>query len=134
MWGMLFWFRYMDFVFGNETEAKTFSRVHGWEVLIPSRMSLDHTRMMVHISDLNPGRFIFYFFEQTENVEERAQKISQCRKASGTHKRITVITQGLDPIVVADDGKVKKFPVIKLPKENLADTNGDGMCPEPQKH
>jgi hypothetical protein len=27
-------------------------------------------------------------------------------KASGTHKRITVITQGRDPVVVADDGKV----------------------------
>ncbi|KAI8560284.1 hypothetical protein RHMOL_Rhmol04G0243100 [Rhododendron molle] len=24
---------YMDFVFGNETEARTFSRVHGWEVM-----------------------------------------------------------------------------------------------------
>ncbi|GMN22357.1 hypothetical protein TIFTF001_048987 [Ficus carica] len=84
---------YMDFVFGNETEAKTFSRVHGWE---------------------------------TENVEEIAQKISQCRKASGTHKRITVITQGLDPIVVADDDKMKKFPVIKLPKEKLVDTYGVG--------
>lgn len=22
----------MDFVFGNETEARTFSKVHGWEV------------------------------------------------------------------------------------------------------
>lgn len=89
---------------------------------------------MVYISNLNPGRFIFHFFEQTENVEEIAQKISQCRKASGTHKRITVITQGLDPVVVADDGKVKKFPVIKLPKEKLVDTNGAGMCPELQKY
>lgn len=26
--------RYMDYVFGNETEARTFSRVHGWEVNI----------------------------------------------------------------------------------------------------
>jgi adenosine kinase len=33
-------------------------------------------------------------------------KISQLPKASGTHKRITVITQGCDPVVVADDGKV----------------------------
>ncbi|GMN39160.1 hypothetical protein TIFTF001_008390 [Ficus carica] len=93
--------QYMDFVFGNETEAKTFSRVHGWE---------------------------------TENVEETAQKISQCRKASGTHKRITVITQGLDPVVVVDDGKVKKFPVIKLPKEKLVNTNGADMCLELQKY
>ncbi|XP_050210337.1 adenosine kinase 2 [Mercurialis annua] len=84
---------YMDYVFGNETEAKTFAKVHGWE---------------------------------TENVEEIAIKISQWAKASGTHKRITVITQGADPVVVAEDGKVKLFPVILLPKEKLVDTNGAG--------
>ncbi|KAL2533626.1 Adenosine kinase 2 [Abeliophyllum distichum] len=86
-------FPYIDFVFGNETEARTFSKVHGWE---------------------------------TENVEEIALKISQLQKASGTHKRITVITQGADPVVVAEDGKVKLFPVILLPKEKLVDTNGAG--------
>ncbi|KAK2974745.1 hypothetical protein RJ640_007172 [Escallonia rubra] len=84
---------YMDFVFGNETEARTFSKVHGWE---------------------------------TENVEEIALKISQWPKASGAHKRISVITQGADPVVVAEDGKVKLFPVILLPKEKLVDTNGAG--------
>ncbi|CAN1304856.1 Adenosine kinase 2 [Linum perenne] len=82
---------YMDFVFGNETEARTFSKVHGWE---------------------------------TKNVEEIAIKISQWPKESGTYKRITVITQGADPVVVAEDGKVKTFPVIQLPKEKLVDTNG----------
>ncbi|KAI3473273.1 hypothetical protein Pfo_028770 [Paulownia fortunei] len=86
-------FPYMDYVFGNETEARTFSKVHGWE---------------------------------TENVEEIALKISQLPRASGTHKRITVITQGADPVVVAEDGKVKLFPVILLPKEKLVDTNGAG--------
>ncbi|KAF1860236.1 hypothetical protein Lal_00037574 [Lupinus albus] len=86
-------FRYMDYVFGNETEARTFSKVHGWE---------------------------------TDNVEEIAIKISQWPKASGTHKRITVITQGADPVCVAEDGKVKLFPVILLPKEKLVDTNGAG--------
>nr|DAD26749.1 TPA_asm: hypothetical protein HUJ06_028217 [Nelumbo nucifera] len=74
---------YMDYVFGNETEARTFAKVHGWE-------------------------------------------ISQWPKASGTHKRITVITQGADPVVVAEDGKVKLFPVVLLPKEMLVDTNGAG--------
>ncbi|XP_057979114.1 adenosine kinase 2-like [Malania oleifera] len=84
---------YMDYVFGNETEARTFSKVHGWE---------------------------------TDNVEEIAIKISQWPKASETHKRITVITQGADPVVVAADGKARLFPVILLPKEKLVDTNGAG--------
>jgi len=26
----------MDYVFGNETEARTFSKVQGWEVIIHS--------------------------------------------------------------------------------------------------
>ncbi|KAK4281495.1 hypothetical protein QN277_012978 [Acacia crassicarpa] len=84
---------YMDFVFGNETEARSFSKVHGWRI---------------------------------DNVEEIALKISQLPKASGTHKRITVITQGADPVCVAEDGKVKMFPVIPLPKEKIVDTNGAG--------
>ncbi|KAF8704104.1 hypothetical protein HU200_031592 [Digitaria exilis] len=84
---------YVDYIFGNETEARTFAKVRGWE---------------------------------TENVEEIALKISQLPKASGTHRRTTVITQGCDPVVVADDGKVKTFPVILLPKEKLVDTNGAG--------
>ncbi|CAN7037010.1 unnamed protein product [Brassica oleracea var. botrytis] len=84
---------YMDFVFGNETEARTFSKVHGWE---------------------------------TEDVEQIAVKISQLPKATGTYKRTTVITQGADPVVVAEDGKVTKYPVIPLSKEKLVDTNGAG--------
>ncbi|CAN0909216.1 Adenosine kinase 2 [Linum grandiflorum] len=84
---------YADYVFGNETEARTFSKVHGWE---------------------------------TENVEEIAIKISELPKASDARKRITVITQGADPVVVAQDGKVKTFPVTLLPKEKLVDTNGAG--------
>ncbi|KAE9590919.1 hypothetical protein Lal_00023214 [Lupinus albus] len=84
---------YTDFLFGNETEARTFSKVHGWE---------------------------------TDNVEEIALKISEWPKVSETRKRITVITQGADPVIIAEDGKVKKFPVILLPKEKLVDTNGAG--------
>lgn len=60
-------------------------------------------------------------------MEEIAIKISQLPKASGTHKRITVITQGADPVVVAQDGKVSTYPVIFLPKEKLVDTNGAGL-------
>ncbi|CAA6666890.1 unnamed protein product [Spirodela intermedia] len=84
---------YVDFLFGNETEARTFSKVHGWE---------------------------------TDDVPEIALKISQLPKVSSTRKRIAVITQGADPVVVAEDGKVSLFPVILLPKEKLVDTNGAG--------
>ncbi|KMZ59370.1 Adenosine kinase [Zostera marina] len=84
---------YADFLFGNETEAVTFSKVKGWE---------------------------------TENIEEIALKISQMPKASASRKRIVVITQGADPVIIAEDGNVKQYPVIPLPKEKLVDTNGAG--------
>eukprot|EP00897_Mesotaenium_endlicherianum_P002300 jgi/Mesen1/2098/ME000151S01360 len=84
---------YVDYLFGNETEAVTFAKVQGWE---------------------------------TENVEEIALKISALPKASGTHKRVTVITQGPDATIVAEDGKVSKYDVILVEKEKLVDTNGAG--------
>ncbi|KAL1549415.1 adenylate kinase [Salvia divinorum] len=59
----------IDYLFGNETEARTFSKVHGWET--------------------------DWF-----------------------------ITQGADPVVLAEDGKVKHFPVNLLPRQKLIDTNG----------
>ncbi|TKY51599.1 Adenosine kinase 2 [Spatholobus suberectus] len=83
---------YIDYVFGNEVEARTFSKVHGWK---------------------------------TDDVEEIATKISQLPKASGVRKRIIVIIQGpVLPVVVAEDGKIKLFPVVPLPKEKIVDTNG----------
>ncbi|GFP83177.1 adenosine kinase 2 [Phtheirospermum japonicum] len=63
---------------------------------------------------------------QTENVEEIALKISQMPKASGTHKRVTVITQGAGPVVVAEDEDVKLFPVTPLSEEEILDPNGAG--------
>ncbi|KAH1212350.1 Adenosine kinase 2 [Glycine max] len=81
-------FRYMDYIFGNETEARTFSKAQGWE--------------------------------------ETTLEISHLPKASQKHKRITVITQGADPVSVAEDEKIKLYPMILLPKDKLVDTNGAG--------
>lgn len=63
---------------------------------------------------------------ETENIEEIALKISALPKVSETRKRTVIITQGADPVIVAHDGKVAKYPVIGLPKEKLVDTNGAG--------
>ncbi len=45
--------------------------------------------------------------QQTSNVNTIALMMAALPKASGTHKRIIVITQGVDPVVVAEDGKVQ---------------------------
>ncbi|KAK1283406.1 Adenosine kinase 2 [Acorus calamus] len=83
---------YMDFVFGNETEARTFSKVHGWE---------------------------------TENVEEIALKISEWPTVSA-RKRITVITQGADPVVVTEDGKIGWSTIERLARLSLDPARSDG--------
>lgn len=40
-----------------------------------------------------------------------AVKLAALPKAGGTHKRVAVITQGTDPTVVAEDGKVFLFSI-----------------------
>lgn len=86
-------FPYVDFIFGNESEARAFAQVQGWE---------------------------------TEDTKVIAVKLAALPKAGGTHKRVAVITQGTDPTIVAEDGKVTEFPVTPIPKEKLVDTNAAG--------
>lgn len=69
---------------------------------------------------------LIFLLLQTENVEEIALKISEWPLAQGKQKRIVVITQGADPVVIAEDGKITTYTVIPLPKEKLVDTNGAG--------
>lgn len=53
-------------------------------------------------------------------------QICSLPKQSGSHGRVVVITQGAEPTVVAQNGRVNSYPVIYLPKETLVDTNGAG--------
>jgi adenosine kinase len=53
-------------------------------------------------------------------------KISKMPKASGHRARTVVFTQGMDPTIVAKEGKLYTYPVIPLAKEDLVDTNGAG--------
>ena len=62
----------------------------------------------------------------TKDVAEIAMKISKMPKASGHRARLVVFTQGMDDTIVAKEGKIYRFPVIPLAKEDLVDTNGAG--------
>lgn len=53
-------------------------------------------------------------------------QLSRMPKANGCRPRVVVITQGCDPTIVAVGGKVHRYPVIVLAKEQLVDTNGAG--------
>jgi len=83
---------YVDFLFGNETEALTWAETEGWE-------STDLEFIATRLS-LIPG------------AKDR--------------KRTVVITNGADDTIVCVGGKCTKYPIIKLPKEKLVDTNGAG--------
>ena len=53
-------------------------------------------------------------------------KISHLPKAQEKHKRIIVITQVANPVCVAEDGKMKLYPMMILSKDKLVDTNRVG--------
>lgn len=63
---------------------------------------------------------------ETRDVAEIALKIAKMPKTNGAQCRTVVFTQGADPTVVVHNGKVRRYPVIYLPKEQLVDTNGAG--------
>ena len=84
---------YVDILFGNESEAETFSKEN----------------------DLG-----------TMDRKEIALKISNMEKINTKRKRIVIITQGCDPVILAKDNTITEFPVTKLPAEKVIDTNGAG--------
>jgi len=86
-------FPYVDILFGNDDEAKTFGK---------------------HVLNL-----------ETENVEEIAKAISKMPK-NNDKKRIVIITQGPEPIIMATGDEIKKIEVKKLDQDKIVDTNGAG--------
>lgn len=62
----------------------------------------------------------------TTNIKEIALKIAALPKEGSQRSRMAVITQGHDPVLLAQDGKIVEFPVKSLPQEKIVDTNGAG--------
>lgn len=60
------------------------------------------------------------------DVATVALKLSAMPKASGARPRVVVFTQGSDPTLVACGGIITSYPVPKLSKDKLVDTNGAG--------
>lgn len=65
---------------------------------------------------------------KTKDVAEIAQHIANIEKKNTQRKRIVIITQGLEPTLVATEGasEVQKFNVVELDKSKIKDTNGAG--------
>lgn len=66
----------------------------------------------------------------TEDVVEIAKKLAALPKKNTQRPRTVIVTQGLEPTVVAigssDNVEVQQFPVRELSKDAINDTNGAG--------
>jgi len=62
----------------------------------------------------------------TKCLKEIALKLCELPKENSSRRRTVIITQGTQPVILAQDGKITEFPVISLPKEKIVDTNGAG--------
>jgi adenosine kinase len=60
-----------------------------------------------------------------KDIPSIAKKLQALPK-EGSKKRTVVITQGADATIVCVDGEIKEYPIIKLSKAKLVDTNGAG--------
>lgn len=84
---------YVDYLFGNESEAEAFGKAHDYEDC---------------------------------STEAVAVKVAAWEKKRGNVGRVVVFTQGGDPTIVVKDGKVTKYPVPKIPENEMVDVNGAG--------
>ncbi|XP_012289164.1 adenosine kinase 2 [Orussus abietinus] len=55
-----------------------------------------------------------------------ALKIANLEKINKKRKRLVIITQGAEPVIVAHENTVVEYPAEKVPEENVIDTNGAG--------
>jgi len=86
----------VDYLFGNETEARAYAEAVGWES------------------------------DNVEFIATRLSLVPMMTKGGQSRQRKVVITQGCDPTIVAVKGVVTKHPIIKLDSSKIVDTNGAG--------
>lgn len=62
----------------------------------------------------------------TEDIKEIAKKAAALPKVNKERSRMVVFTQGDQPTIICQDGKVVEYSVIPLSKSEMVDTNGAG--------
>merc|ERR1712098_124859 len=62
----------------------------------------------------------------TTDVGEIARRIAMLPKENGSTSRLVIITQGSEPVIAVEHGKIKKFTIEPLAKDAIVDTNGAG--------
>lgn len=77
-------------------------------------------------NELEADAFAKAFNLDTTDLKEIALKICDLPKVGTKRKRVAVITNGSNPVILAVDGKIEEFPVAQLSREEIVDTNGAG--------
>ncbi|KAI9726258.1 MAG: adenosine kinase [Cirrosporium novae-zelandiae] len=62
----------------------------------------------------------------TTDVKEIAKKLAALPKKNTKRERTVIITQGTEETVVAINGEIKEYPILKIDKKDICDTNGAG--------
>ncbi|XP_065157368.1 adenosine kinase-like isoform X2 [Atheta coriaria] len=62
----------------------------------------------------------------TKDLKEIALKICSLPKQDEAKPRIVILTTGSNPVILASNGKITEFPVVRLEEDKLVDTNGAG--------
>ncbi len=63
----------------------------------------------------------------TKDRKEIAKRIAAIKlEGHCDRSRVVVITQGAEPVIVCENGKVTEYHVIGLKSEDIVDTNGAG--------
>lgn len=62
---------------------------------------------------------------ETKDVSFIATRLSLVASAKGVHRHV-VITQGAEQTIVAHKGHITTYPIVKLDKAKIVDTNGAG--------
>jgi adenosine kinase len=62
----------------------------------------------------------------TENLKEIGFKIVNMPKLNEKRKRVVILTQGHDPVLLFVNDSVREFPVVELKENEIVDTNGAG--------
>jgi adenosine kinase len=63
---------------------------------------------------------------KTNDMQDIAMRLSKLEKVNTARSRLVVVTQGPDPVIIAQDGKVTVYPVKQLTEDQIVDTNGAG--------
>ncbi|XP_037293237.1 adenosine kinase 2 isoform X2 [Manduca sexta] len=63
---------------------------------------------------------------KSTDLQDVALEIAALPKLNSSRPRVVVITQGREPVILVEEGKVTLVPVMKLEREQIVDTNGAG--------